>query len=132
MVAEVLGRSRIPEVLRLHLHSGRKISHVDNAENRWGISNQTKIDLHIVLLYDKILEIPIYRGWHMVPRHFWLSIIEQAWQQRSVVWLSGVRRYRNQNKFGIAMKTKIIATKTPKDDALDSHVAQWGKVSLSR
>ncbi len=28
----------------------------------------------------------------MVKRRFWLARIEQAWQRRSVVWLSGVRR----------------------------------------
>ena len=28
----------------------------------------------------------------MVTRHFWLSQIENAWQRRSVVWLTGVRR----------------------------------------
>ena len=28
----------------------------------------------------------------MVQRQFWLSQIETAWQRRSVVWLSGVRR----------------------------------------
>jgi predicted AAA+ superfamily ATPase len=28
----------------------------------------------------------------MVPRRFWLSKLEAAWQRRSVVWLSGVRR----------------------------------------
>jgi uncharacterized protein len=28
----------------------------------------------------------------MVPRQFWLSQIEAAWQRRSVLWLSGVRR----------------------------------------
>jgi hypothetical protein len=28
----------------------------------------------------------------MVQRHFWLDFIEQAWQTRSVIWLSGVRR----------------------------------------
>jgi uncharacterized protein len=29
---------------------------------------------------------------HMVQRHFWQEMIEQAWRQRSIVWLSGVRR----------------------------------------
>ena len=29
---------------------------------------------------------------HMVSRQFWLSQVEAAWQRRSVVWLSGVRR----------------------------------------
>jgi len=28
----------------------------------------------------------------MVHRHFWLKLIEQAWKERSVAWLSGVRR----------------------------------------
>lgn len=28
----------------------------------------------------------------MVKRRFWLGLVEQAWQERSVVWLSGVRR----------------------------------------
>lgn len=28
----------------------------------------------------------------MVQRHFWLKRIKEAWKQRSVVWLSGVRR----------------------------------------
>lgn len=28
----------------------------------------------------------------MIPRHFWLSKTEAAWQLRSVLWLSGVRR----------------------------------------
>lgn len=28
----------------------------------------------------------------MIPRHFWIQRIESAWQQHSVVWLSGVRR----------------------------------------
>lgn len=28
----------------------------------------------------------------MVKRHFWLSKIESAWEKRSIVWLSGVRR----------------------------------------
>ncbi|MEW6456074.1 MAG: ATP-binding protein [Acidobacteriota bacterium] len=28
----------------------------------------------------------------MVKRHFWLKRIEESWQRRSVVWLSGVRR----------------------------------------
>lgn len=29
---------------------------------------------------------------HMVQRHFWQELVEQAWRQRSVVWLAGVRR----------------------------------------
>lgn len=29
---------------------------------------------------------------HMVARHLWLNKIEQAWQHKTVVWLSGVRR----------------------------------------
>jgi len=29
---------------------------------------------------------------HMVQRRFWLKKIEEAWQRRSVLWLSGVRR----------------------------------------
>ncbi len=28
----------------------------------------------------------------MVQRHFWLQRIEQAWRERTVVWLAGVRR----------------------------------------
>ncbi|HLA47680.1 MAG TPA: AAA family ATPase, partial [Nitrospinota bacterium] len=28
----------------------------------------------------------------MVQRHFWLKKIKEAWRQRSVLWLSGVRR----------------------------------------
>ena len=28
----------------------------------------------------------------MRTRHFWIEVLEQAWQRRSVVWLSGVRR----------------------------------------
>src|SRR5438105_10011683 len=28
----------------------------------------------------------------MVRRYFWLSLLEQAWKDRSVVWLAGVRR----------------------------------------
>jgi hypothetical protein len=28
----------------------------------------------------------------MVRRHFWLDLLEHAWQPRSVIWLSGVRR----------------------------------------
>jgi len=28
----------------------------------------------------------------MVTRHYWLDLIEQAWQRRSVLWLAGVRR----------------------------------------
>lgn len=28
----------------------------------------------------------------MIPRRFWIQNIEEAWQRRSVVWLSGVRR----------------------------------------
>ena len=28
----------------------------------------------------------------MVQRHSWIHRLERAWQQRSVVWLSGVRR----------------------------------------
>jgi hypothetical protein len=28
----------------------------------------------------------------MVQRHFWKELIEQAWRERSVVWLAGVRR----------------------------------------
>jgi hypothetical protein len=28
----------------------------------------------------------------MVKRHFWLERIEEAWQRRSVIWLSGIRR----------------------------------------
>src|SRR5437773_7112436 len=28
----------------------------------------------------------------MVLRHFWLDLVERAWRERSVVWLSGVRR----------------------------------------
>jgi predicted AAA+ superfamily ATPase len=28
----------------------------------------------------------------MVQRHFWLGLIEQAWRERSVLWLAGVRR----------------------------------------
>lgn len=28
----------------------------------------------------------------MVRRNFWLNLLEQAWQERSVVWLAGVRR----------------------------------------
>lgn len=29
---------------------------------------------------------------HMVQRHFWQERVEQAWRERSVVWLAGVRR----------------------------------------
>jgi hypothetical protein len=29
---------------------------------------------------------------HMVRRHFWQELVEQAWRERSVVWLAGVRR----------------------------------------
>lgn len=29
---------------------------------------------------------------HMVQREYWITLVEQAWQKRSVVWLSGVRR----------------------------------------
>ena len=29
---------------------------------------------------------------HMVHRHFWQSLVEQNWQERSVLWLAGVRR----------------------------------------
>ena len=29
---------------------------------------------------------------HMVHRHFWLNLLNQAWKERSVVWLAGVRR----------------------------------------
>lgn len=33
------------------------------------------------------------RKWlHMVQRRFWLAKIEAAWQRRSLIWLSGVRR----------------------------------------
>lgn len=28
----------------------------------------------------------------MVQRHFWIDLVEQAWERRSVVWLAGVRR----------------------------------------
>jgi len=28
----------------------------------------------------------------MVHRHFWLKLLDRAWKDRSVVWLSGVRR----------------------------------------
>jgi uncharacterized protein len=28
----------------------------------------------------------------MVRRHFWLDLLEQAWKERTVVWLAGVRR----------------------------------------
>ncbi|MHB1934975.1 MAG: ATP-binding protein [Acidobacteriaceae bacterium] len=28
----------------------------------------------------------------MVQRHYWIDLIEQAWQKRSIVWLAGVRR----------------------------------------
>jgi len=29
---------------------------------------------------------------HMVQRHFWIKRIEKAWREKSVIWLSGVRR----------------------------------------
>lgn len=29
---------------------------------------------------------------HLIKRHFWLKRIEEAWKQRSILWLSGVRR----------------------------------------
>ncbi len=29
---------------------------------------------------------------HMVRRHFWQKVIEDAWRERSVIWLAGVRR----------------------------------------
>jgi uncharacterized protein len=29
---------------------------------------------------------------HMVQRRFWQKLVEQSWQERSVVWLAGVRR----------------------------------------
>ena len=28
----------------------------------------------------------------MVHRHFWMNLLNQAWKERSVVWLAGVRR----------------------------------------
>ena len=30
--------------------------------------------------------------WHMVPRTYWLNLVESAWLRKSIVWLSGVRR----------------------------------------
>ena len=30
--------------------------------------------------------------WRMVKRRYWLEMIETAWREKSVVWLSGVRR----------------------------------------
>lgn len=30
--------------------------------------------------------------WHMVTRHYWIQRLELAWERRSIVWLSGVRR----------------------------------------
>src|SRR5947209_2287695 len=32
------------------------------------------------------------KDWHLIKRPFWQQLIETAWQKRSVVWLSGVRR----------------------------------------
>lgn len=29
---------------------------------------------------------------HMVKRHFWLQKIQKAWEKRSIIWLTGVRR----------------------------------------
>ena len=29
---------------------------------------------------------------HMVPRGYWLELVESAWSRKSIVWLSGVRR----------------------------------------
>jgi predicted AAA+ superfamily ATPase len=29
---------------------------------------------------------------HMVLRRFWIDLIESSWQERNILWLSGVRR----------------------------------------
>jgi predicted AAA+ superfamily ATPase len=51
----------------------------------------------------------------MVPRSFWISRIEVAWQKRPVIWLSGVRRVGKTTLAGLLPNTRYINCDLPSE-----------------